>query len=297
MSVRDADSIRDRENKIVFASEWAARGQSHAQKLIGAAIDFEQFAGAAVDLLANGGAKFYFVDLAFAVRAEANRFGTKRKDRGAVSFFQWPAQDAAGGDAAANFTAEQIGLADELRCVGRGGVRVDFARRSDLLERAIAEQRDAVGESHGFFLVVRDEKKGDADFALKRFQFTLHLLAQIGIERGERFVEKQKLRAIHEGAGQSHALLLASAKARGTRASEFRHFHHVQGFVDAPGNFVLWRTLHAQAVRDVVSHVQVREQRVVLKNGVYAALVGRAACRAVRRTSRFRRRWVVRNRR
>lgn len=128
MSVRDADSIRDRENKIVFASDWAASWQSHSQKLIGAAIYFEQFASAAVDLLTNRGVKFYFVDLAFAVRAEANRFGTKRKDRGAVSFFQWPAQDAAGGDAAANFTVEQIGLADELRCISRRGARIDFAR-------------------------------------------------------------------------------------------------------------------------------------------------------------------------
>src|SRR5271154_6777992 len=105
MSVRDADSIRDRENKVVFASDWAARGQSHAQELASSAIYFEQFAGAAVDLLANGSVKFHFVDLAFAVWAEANCFGTKRKDRGAVGFFQGPAQDAAGGDATANFTA------------------------------------------------------------------------------------------------------------------------------------------------------------------------------------------------
>src|SRR5271169_2881817 len=104
-SVRDADSIRDRENKIMFAGERAAGGKAHAQKLIGAAVHLEQFAGAAVDLLADSGAKFYFIDLAFAVRAEANRFRPQRKDHGAVLFFQWPAQDAAGGDAAANFAA------------------------------------------------------------------------------------------------------------------------------------------------------------------------------------------------
>ncbi len=143
--------------------------------------------------------------------AEANRFRPQGKDDGAVGFFQRPAQDAARGDAAANFAAQEICLADELRGVSGGGVRVDFARRSDLLERAIAKKRDAVGESHGFFLIVRDEKECDADFALKGFQFTLHLLAQIGVERGEWFIEKEKLWAIHQGASQRHALLLASA--------------------------------------------------------------------------------------
>src|SRR5271163_4798707 len=95
MSVRDADGVRDRENKIMFTGQRATSGQSHAQELIGAAIHFEQFAGAAVNLLADRGAKFYFVDLAFTVLAEANRFRPQRKESGAVCFFQWPAQDAA----------------------------------------------------------------------------------------------------------------------------------------------------------------------------------------------------------
>ena len=89
----------------MFTGKRTACGQAHAQELIGAAIYLEQFAGAAVNLLADSGAKFYFVSLAFTVGAEANRFGPQRKDRGAILFFQWPAQDAAGSDAAANFAA------------------------------------------------------------------------------------------------------------------------------------------------------------------------------------------------
>ena len=55
------------------------------------------------------------------------------------------------------------------------------------------KKRDAVGEGHGFVLIVGDEEEGDADFALQRFQFALHLFAEVGVERGERFVEQQKL--------------------------------------------------------------------------------------------------------
>ncbi len=57
---------------------------------------------------------------------------------------------------------------------------------------------------------MRDEKKGDADFALQGLQFALHLFAEVGVEGGERFVEQQELWPIHEGASQRHALLLAA---------------------------------------------------------------------------------------
>src|SRR5208282_6546429 len=129
MSVCDADGVRDRENKIVFACQRAACRQAHAQELATAAIHFEKLAGTAVDLLADSGAKFHFVDLAFAVRRKANRFWPQRKDHGAVRFFQRPAQDATRGDAAADFAAQEIRLPDELSSVSRRRARVDFARR------------------------------------------------------------------------------------------------------------------------------------------------------------------------
>src|SRR5580704_9453278 len=274
-SIRYADSIRDEENKVVFACERSARGKAHAQELAGPAIHFEQFAGAAEDLLANGGAKLYFVILAFTVRAEADRFRPKRKKCGSVRFFYWPAQQAARCNAAANFATEQICLPDELRGVGRGGTRVDFSRRSDLLQRAIVKQRDTVGEGHGFFLVVSDEQKGDADFALEGFQFALHLFAETSVQRGQRFIEKQELGAIDQGARKSYALLLATAEPCRARDREFHHFHQFQGVVDAAGDFIFWHTLYTQTVRDVIPHVEVREQRVVLKHRIYTALVGR----------------------
>ena len=43
------------------------------------------------------------------------------------------------------------------------------------------------------------------------FSSHLHLPAQVGVERGERFVEKQQTRAVHERASERDALLLAAA--------------------------------------------------------------------------------------
>src|SRR2546426_1656832 len=41
------------------------------------------------------------------------------------------------------------------------------------------QQRDAVGKSHRFVLVVRHEQKGDADLALEHLQLPLHLPSQV----------------------------------------------------------------------------------------------------------------------
>ncbi len=154
-------------------------------------------------------------------------------------------------------------------------MRVDFTRRSDLFERAIAQQSDAIGEGHCFFLVVRDEKEGDANFSLQSLQFTLHLFAQIGVERRERLIEQEKLRAVHQCAGERDALLLTTAQPGGAHGSEFGHLDHVQGSFDAAGDFLFRNTLDAQTVGHVVARVEMWKQSVVLKDSVYAAFVGR----------------------
>ena len=46
-------------------------------------------------------------------------------------------------------------------------MRINFAGRSDLFEGAVAEQRDAIGESHSFFLIVGDKQESDSDLTLK----------------------------------------------------------------------------------------------------------------------------------
>src|ERR1700730_8555171 len=120
-----------------------------------------------------------------------------------------------------------------------------------------------------------DEEKGDADFALESFQFPLHLFAKIGIERGERLIEQKKLRTIHESARESHALLLAATQFGGARCGKFLHLHYAQSFVDAAADFIRGRVFDAQAIGDIVADAQMWKERVVLKNGVYAALVRR----------------------
>ena len=66
----------------------------------------------------------------------------------------------------------------------------------------------------GFRLVVSDIDRGDAGFALQALEFDPHLLAQLGIEIGERFIQQQQARFPGERARQRQPLLLPAGKLR-----------------------------------------------------------------------------------
>jgi hypothetical protein len=101
------------------------------------------------------------------------------------------------------------------------------------------------------------------------------LLAKISVEGGERLIEKKKLRAIDERACKRDALLLAAAETSGPRSGVILHFDHAESGVDTRGNFCGEGIGDAKAITDVVRDGEMREERVMLEDGVDAALVGR----------------------
>ena len=105
---------------------------------------------------------------------------------------------------------KEIAVADEF---GDEAVRravIDIERGADLRQPAVAEHRDAIGHRHRFGLVVRHIDHGDAELAMDAFDFDLHLLAQVLVQRAERFVEQHDIRVEDEAARQRNALLLAA---------------------------------------------------------------------------------------
>jgi hypothetical protein len=53
----------------------------------------------------------------------------------------------------------------------------------------------------------------------RALQLDLHLLAELEVERAEGFVEQQHLRPVDEGAGERHALALATGELRRAAAA------------------------------------------------------------------------------
>ena len=112
-------------------------------------------------------------------------------------------------------------------------------------------------------------------------QLLLHVFAQLQIERAERLVEQQHLRPVDQRAGERDALALAAGElARPARAvaRQLDHFERGLRLALALG---LADALDHQAVGDVVEHVQMREERVVLEDRVDVAPVGRDALGAL----------------
>ena len=107
-----------------------------------------------------------------------------------------------------NLAGEEIGLADEVGNEVGFRVIVEIIDGAELFDLTFIHQGDPIGHDERFLLVVGDKNEGDAEFCLQIFQFDLHVLAELGIEGGEGFVEKEDLGAADEGAGESYALAL-----------------------------------------------------------------------------------------
>ena len=91
-------------------------------------------------------------------------------------------------------SAQDVERADEGGDEAGARVVVDLERRADLLDPTLVHDDDAVGHRQRFFLVVGDVDGGDAECALQRADFLAERHADLGIERGERFVEEKDLR-------------------------------------------------------------------------------------------------------
>ena len=98
-------------------------------------------------------------------------------------------------------------------------------------------------------------------------------LAQIHVQIGEGLVQQKQLRLWGQGAGQSHPLLLPSREFVGVTLPTVVQSHQSQNIFDA-GTLPVQRPA-VQAKRDVLRHIQMRKQRIVLEHHANAALLWR----------------------
>ena len=122
-----------------------------------------------------------------------------------------------------------------------------------------------------------DINKGNVHFTLQALELQLHFLAQFEIQRTKGFVQQQDLRLVHQTAGNGNTLLLTTghlADAAALEAFQAHDFQHI-AHLTADGLFV--QLFQTQAKGHVLEHIQVREQCILLENGVHRALIGRHA--------------------
>ena len=90
-------------------------------------------------------------------------------------------------------------------------------------------------------------------------QFVLGFLAQLLVERPQRFIEQQQFGALRQSAGKRNALALAARKLMGLAAAEVLQPREFQKLGHAVGDLVPGQSLALEAIGDVVFHRHVRE--------------------------------------
>ena len=83
---------------------------------------------------------------------------------------------------------EPVAAAHEARDKVGGGAGVDLSRGALLYDLSLVHHDDAVGEAHGFVLVVGDDDGGGAYGGEDLLQLDAEFLAQFGVEGGEGLV-------------------------------------------------------------------------------------------------------------
>ena len=109
--------------------------------------------------------------------------------------------------------------ADEAGHEAAVGRVIKLLRRADLLDDAVVEHDDPIGERHRFSLIMRHIDHGGADIGVELGDLDPHLHAQVGIEIGQRLVEQEHVRLADQGATDGDALALAAGEFTRTALS------------------------------------------------------------------------------
>ena len=163
--------------------------------------------------------------------------------------------------------------------------RVDVLRGPDLLDLALVDDGDDVGDAERLLLVVGDEDRGQLLLGEDLAHLFAHPRPQAGVEVGEGLVEEQRPRLGDQRPRQRHPLLLAAGELVRVALAEAAEADRLQrrGDLVAVGPA-------AERVADVGGDVHVGEERVVLEDHADPAALGRErsarAPRPPRRRSR-----------
>src|SRR5439155_1566013 len=148
--------------------------------------------------------------------------------------------------------------ADELRHEEVARPIVELLRLRDLLQQAVAHDRNAIAERHGLDLVVRDVDRGDIELALEPRDLGTHLDPQLRVEVGERLVHKERTGLTHDRSSHRHALTLAPGQRSRLLREHRVEPERLRGTVHPLAAAVLLHAAELQAKGHVVERAHVR---------------------------------------
>ena len=145
----------------------------------------------------------------------------------------------------------------------------------DLNDPSFIHDSNATGDGHCFFLVVSNDHEGGAGLFLNIHQLKLRSLAQLGIQRAQRFIKQQQLGRFGKRAREGNALALPSRNLVRFPARKLFQPGQFKHLINTGRNRRFVTAFSAQTKGDVVPDGQVRKQRIGLEHHVHSPLVGR----------------------
>ena len=156
--------------------------------------------------------------------------------------------------------------ADEAGDERVGRIAVDRVGIADLLQDAVAHDRDAVAHRHRLDLVVGHVDGGRADLALEALDLTTRLRPQLRVEVRQRFVHEKDLRIANERASERDALALPAGELARLAVEQSLDVEEACGALDAARDLRALQLAHTQAEGEVLPDGHLRVQRVVLED-------------------------------
>ena len=107
-----------------------------------------------------------------------------------------------------------------------------------------------------------------SDGALKLPELELHFFTQFLVEGAERLIEKEDFRPADQGSGKRHPLSLTARELMNGARTESGELDQIERLIDAVLKLLLGKSELAQAIGDILSHVEMREDRIALKDHI-----------------------------
>ena len=165
---------------------------------------------------------------------------------------------------------EERGVSEKTRDEPRLGVLEHLLGRTDLLDLAVVDDRNAVRDGHRLLLVVRDGHRRHARLLQNPADLLAHLDPEVHVEVRERLVEEEHRRLRRERPGECDALLLATGQLVGVAVALCVEPHELQHLVDP--RLPVGGVPLVEAERDVLASGEMRKQRELLEDDADTAL-------------------------
>ena len=156
--------------------------------------------------------------------------------------------------------------ADEARHEQVGRVVEHFLRRADLLDEAVLHDDDAVAQGHGLGLVMGDIDKRGVDALPQLDDLGPHLIAELGVQIGQRLIHQEHGGVTDDGTADGHTLALAAGQSLGLTVQILGDVQNLRRLTYPPVDLVLGYLLQLQGEGHVPVYRHMGIQGVALEH-------------------------------